>query len=43
MKTWRISINGRVLETVHKTYRSALFAAQVLRGMGSKAVKVVSA
>lgn len=41
MKAWRISINGRLLETVHKTYSSAVFAAQVLRGMGSGKVKIV--
>lgn len=43
MKTWRIAVNGRVLEAIHKEYKIAVFAAQVLRGMGHRKVKVVRA
>lgn len=39
-KGWQISVDGRVLDTVHKEYRTALFAAQVLRGF-CKRVKIV--
>lgn len=42
-KGWKVAISDRVLETVHGRYSSAILAAQVLRGMGSRKVKVVRA
>jgi hypothetical protein len=43
MKAWKVSINGKVVEVLHRKYSTAVLAAQVLRGMGSRKVKVVRA
>ena len=42
-KRWKISSNGRELDTVHTNYRTALLAASVLRSMTGKKFKVVRA